>query len=82
MGGPGLYNLTNWATRVLRKLAAMEPKHNCLGGPTGIALEGGAQQKDLEILQVLLESGLDINTVGGYLALQYKQRPIAETSNS
>jgi hypothetical protein len=59
-------------TRILKKLVQMESKGNCLGGPSGIALQAGAQkyrsQKKpcLEILKVLLEAGFDINTLGGY----------------
>jgi hypothetical protein len=58
-------------TWILKKLVQMESKGNCFGGPLGIALEAGAQENGaqkpcLEILKILLEAGLDINTVGGY----------------
>jgi hypothetical protein len=62
-------------TRILKKLIQMESKGNCLGGPSGIALQAGAQahgnQKKpyLEILTILLEAGFDINAVGGYYGL-------------
>jgi hypothetical protein len=70
-GDPIYFASSFGLTRILKKLVQMESKGNCLGGPSGIALQAvaqeiGIQMPYLEILNILLESGLDINAVGGY----------------
>jgi hypothetical protein len=70
-GDPVYYASWCGLTRILKKLVKMESKGNCIGGPSGIALEAaaqevGTQKPHLEILKILLEAGLDVNAVGGY----------------
>jgi hypothetical protein len=72
LGDPVYFASCFGLTQILKKLVRMESKGNCLGGPSGIALQAGAQEDGtqekphLEILTILLEAGFDINAVGGY----------------